>query len=218
MAATETTPTSIDVSSDEKNLAVKDASIHDGSNTTGTGEVPNPALTAKVTRKMDIALLPLLGMMYLLAFLDRTNIATAKLNGLEADLGMPSNGYNTALWVFFLPFVLLEVPCNLLLSSGKVRPAYWLGGIIFVLGITSMCQGLVHSPGGLYACRAIMGAAEAGIQPGASLLMGQYYRRKEFASRFSFFICCALIGNTFAAVSCTRRCRPHQAHSFTDIE
>lgn len=139
--------------------------------------------------------------MYLLSFLDRTNIATAKLNGLEASLHMPSNGFNTALWVFFLPFVVLEVPCNVFLSWGKVKPAYWLGGIMVFLGTASMCQGLTRSAGGLYACRAVMGALEAGIQPGASLLMGQYYRRKEFAARFSFFICCALIGNTFAAVS-----------------
>lgn len=161
----------------------------------------NADLSRKVTRKIDVALLPLLGMMYLLSFLDRTNIATAKLNGFEADLGMPSSGYNTALWVFYLPFVLLEVPCNLILGRRGVRPAYWLGGIIFVLGVTSMCQGLTKSPGGLYACRALMGAVEAGVQPGAALLMAQYYRRSEFAPRFSFFICCALIGNTFSAVS-----------------
>lgn len=159
----------------------------------------NADLSRKVTRKIDVALLPLLGMMYLLSFLDRTNIATAKLNGFEADLGMPSSGYNTALWVFYLPFVLLEVPCNLILGRRGVRPAYWLGGIIFVLGVTSMCQGLTKSPGGLYACRALMGAVEAGVQPGAALLMAQYYRRSEFAPRFSFFICCALIGNTFSA-------------------
>lgn len=164
-------------------------------------EDTDPVLSKKVTRKIDIALLPLLGMMYLLSFLDRTNIATAKLNGFEADLGMPSNGYNTALWVFYLPFVILEIPCNVILNWGKIRPAYWLGGIIFVLGITSMCQGLVQSPGGLYACRALMGVVEAGVQPGAALLMAQYYRRSEFAPRFSFFICCALIGNTFSAVS-----------------
>lgn len=188
---------------DDKRSSVKNGSSHDGSNTTeasGIVDDIDPALTKRVTRKVDIALLPLLGMMYLLSFLDRTNIATAKLNGFEADLGMPSNGYNTALWVFYLPFVILEVPCNLILSWGKVRPSYWLGGIIFVLGITSMCQGLTQSPGGLYACRALMGAVEAGVQPGAALLMAQYYRRSEFAPRFSFFICCALLGNTFSAV------------------
>ncbi|KAK9417083.1 putative Major facilitator superfamily (MFS) profile domain-containing protein [Seiridium unicorne] len=187
---------------DEKRTSAKGDSTHDGSHTTDvSGEVPaaDPVLTKKVTRKIDIALLPLLGMMYLLAFLDRTNIATAKLNGFEADLGMPSNGYNTALWVFYLPFVLLEVPCNLVLGWNKVKPSYWLGGIIFILGVTSMCQGLTHSAGGLYACRALMGAVEAGVQPGAGLLMGQYYRRSEFAPRFSFFICCALLGNTFSA-------------------
>ncbi|KAI0137036.1 major facilitator superfamily domain-containing protein [Xylariales sp. AK1849] len=194
MAATGPEPPAFDVSSNEKSAAVTNGSINNGSNTSADAE-----LTKKVTRKVDIALLPLLGIMYLLAFLDRTNVATAKLNGFEADLGMPSNGYNTALWVFYLPFVVLEVPCNLILGSGKIKPSYWLGGIVFALGVTSMCQGFTRSPGGLYACRALMGAVEAGVQPGAALLMGQYYRRAEFASRFSFFTCCALIGNTFSA-------------------
>lgn len=60
MAALE--PTSAYVSSDEKNGAAKDNSIHDGSNTTGELVVDDPALTKKVTRKLDVALLPLLGM------------------------------------------------------------------------------------------------------------------------------------------------------------
>ena len=72
--------------------------------------------------------------MYLIAFLDRTNIANAKLNGFEKDLNMPSDGYNTALWVFFLSFVLLEVPSNLLLSWQKIRPNHWLAAMFF-LGI-----------------------------------------------------------------------------------
>lgn len=108
----------------------RDSSTHDGSESVSS----NSALTRRVTRKVDVRLLPILGLTYLFAFLDRTNIANAKLNGFEKELGMPSNGYNTALWVFFLPFVLLEVPCNIVLGTRKVTPGQWLGGIMFVLG------------------------------------------------------------------------------------
>lgn len=93
------------------------------------------ALSVRVTRKIDIRLVPMLGLMYLIAFLDRTNIANAKLNGFEKELNMPTNGYNTALWVFFLSFVLLEVPSNLLLSWQKIRPNQWLGAMMFFLGM-----------------------------------------------------------------------------------
>jgi hypothetical protein len=97
-------------------------------------------LSKRVTRKIDIRLVPMLGLMYLIAFLDRTNIANAKLNGFEKDLGMPDNGYNTALWVFFLSFVLLEVPSNLLLSWQKIKPNQWLGAMMFLLGKLTLAQ------------------------------------------------------------------------------
>lgn len=116
----------------EKELAIGEVSERDASVQMSP---ESKKLARKTTLKIDIALLPILGLMYLLAFLDRTNIATAKLNGFEKDLGMPSNGYNTALWVFFLPFVVLEVPMNMILSTNKIKPSYWLGGIMFLLGM-----------------------------------------------------------------------------------
>jgi MFS family permease len=64
-----------------------------------------------------------------------------------------------------------------------------------------MCQGLTKSAGGLYACRFIMGIFEGGVAPGAALLMGQYYRRAEFAPRYAIFVCSALLGSAFSSVS-----------------
>jgi len=92
------------------------------------------ALARRVTWKCDIKLVPVLGSLYLTAFLDRTNLANAKLEGFEKDLHMPSNGYNTALWIFFLSFVLFEAPLNLFMNWQKVKPNQWLGGMMFLLG------------------------------------------------------------------------------------
>lgn len=97
-------------------------------------DVDNAALNRRVTRKCDIRLVPILGGLYFTAFLDRVNIANAKLNGFEADLHMPDNGYNTAIWIFFLSFVLLEVPCNIFLNWHRMQPNYWLGLMMFLLG------------------------------------------------------------------------------------
>jgi len=63
---------------------------------------------------------PMLSGLYLTAYLDRTNIANAKLLGLETELKIPCNGYNTAVWVFFLMFVLMEVPSNLFMTYSKI--------------------------------------------------------------------------------------------------
>jgi len=84
--------------------------------------IKDKSLERRVTRKVDIRLVPMLCALYMTAYLDRTNIGNAKLLGLRKDLNMPSNGYNTAVWTFYLTFVLMEVPSNLLWIASKFRP------------------------------------------------------------------------------------------------
>ncbi|KAL4937756.1 hypothetical protein BDV06DRAFT_215645 [Aspergillus oleicola] len=170
------------------------SSIHDGSI-----EENDTALGRRVTRKIDTRVVPMLCALYLTAYLDRTNIGNAKLLGLEDELGMPSNGYNTAVWVFYLTFVLMEVPSNLLMTHSKIPPNYWLGVSMTLLGVVTMCQGFVQSPGPLYACRAIMGIFEGSLGPAAALMMGAYYRKHEFALRYTCFTTSALVGASFSS-------------------
>ncbi|OBT38804.1 hypothetical protein VE00_10641 [Pseudogymnoascus sp. WSF 3629] len=131
----------------------------------------------KLLLKCDLRLVPILGTLYLVSFFDRSNIANARLFGLEKSLNMPSNGFNTCLWIFYLPFVIIEIPSNLIMSMNKIKPNYWLAGMMLILGLVSMCQGFTKSYGG------------------AALLIGQYYRRSEFNVRFAWFICFALGGS-----------------------
>jgi hypothetical protein len=91
----------------------------------------------KLTTKMDIRIVPILGLLYLVSFLDRSNIANARIEGLEAGLSMPSNGFNTCLWIFYLPFTMVEIPSNLLMSLPKVKPNIFLAGQMFLLGMFS---------------------------------------------------------------------------------
>lgn len=91
----------------------------------------------KLTLKLDLHLIPVLGLLYLITFLDRTNIANARIQGLEKGLNMPANGYNTSLWVFYIPFVLVEIPSNLIMSLPKIRPNLFLGCQMFILGKTT---------------------------------------------------------------------------------
>lgn len=89
----------------------------------------------KLLTKCDIRLVPILGMLYLVSFFDRSNIANARIFGLEESLNMPSNGFNTCLWIFYLPFVVVEIPSNLIMSLNKIKPHLWLGGMMFILGM-----------------------------------------------------------------------------------
>ena len=73
--------------------------------------------------KIDLRLVPPLCVLYLLAFLDRVNIANAKLFNLMQDLHLVGNQYNIALVLFFVPYVIFEIPANILLKH--FRPSIW---------------------------------------------------------------------------------------------
>jgi hypothetical protein len=85
---------------------------------------------------------------------------------MEKGLNMPANGYNTALWIFYIPFVLVEVPSNMIMSLPRVRPNIFLGLNMLVLGIVATCQGLTASYAGLLVCRFLMGIYEATLPAG----------------------------------------------------
>lgn len=95
---------------------------------TGTGSInhgfmeEDKVVGYRITQKIDVRLVPMLCALYLTAYLDRTNIGNAKLLNLDTELKMPSNGYNTAVWVFYLTFVLMEVPSNMLMTHSKIPP------------------------------------------------------------------------------------------------
>jgi hypothetical protein len=92
----------------------------------------DPVALRKLTRKCDLHVVPPLFVLFLLAFLDRTNIGNAKIQGLEAGLGLSGPQYNIALFIFFVPYILFEVPSNILLK--KIAPSTWLSSIMFLWG------------------------------------------------------------------------------------
>ncbi|KAI1465823.1 MFS general substrate transporter [Daldinia caldariorum] len=163
-------------------------------------------LDRKIRWKRDIVIIPIMGTLYMLLFLDRTNIANARSlgidqpTGLENALDMPSYGYNTALWIFYIPFVLTEVPANLILNLNKIRPGIFLGGQVFLLGVLGMCQGLTASYGGLLAVRFLLGVFEAALPAGATYMISLYYTKREASNRFAWFFNFALAGPLFSGL------------------
>ncbi|KAG6852938.1 hypothetical protein C0991_008010 [Blastosporella zonata] len=78
----------------------------------------NSAALAKTWKKIDYVVLPIVAMFYLLSFLDRTNLANARVAGLQDDLKLTNYQYCIALTVTFIPYIAIEIPSNLVL---KVR-------------------------------------------------------------------------------------------------
>lgn len=98
----------------------------------------DPTAEKKLLWKLDVHVIPILTFLFLLAFLDRINIGNARLQGLERDLDMAGYDFNIALFVFFIPYILLEVPSNLVLH--KQPPSWWLSGIMFLWGISTLLR------------------------------------------------------------------------------
>ncbi|OJD37720.1 major facilitator superfamily transporter [Diplodia corticola] len=152
----------------------------------------------KLMRKVDWHLLPLLILMYLLNFLDRSNLAQARLGTLEEDLNMVGTDYNLATSILFVGYLLMQIPSNLLLT--RIRPSMYLGVCMAIWGAISAAQAATQSFGGLVAARFFLGFAEAPFFAGAIFLMSSWYTRAELAHRISRFYAGSALANAFGGL------------------
>lgn len=97
-------------------------------------------------------------MLYLVSFLDRTNIGNAKIDGLLTDLKMSDGQYQAALSLFFVSYAGFEPLTNILLK--RLRPSVFIPIIMVLWGIVMVTMGLVHNFSGLAAARFFLGVAE----------------------------------------------------------
>ncbi|OAP60193.1 hypothetical protein AYL99_05195 [Fonsecaea erecta] len=151
-----------------------------------------------VRKKTDYVLLPVLCLMLNVAYLDRTNIGNARIQGMEKDLNMKGTDYNIALFMFFIPYLLLDVPANILMR--RFRPSRYLGTLMFFWGIVTIGEGVTQSYAGLVVCRVILGALEAGYFPGAIYLLAMYYTRYELHARMNIYYSAALLSTAFGGL------------------
>ncbi|RYP00271.1 hypothetical protein DL766_008733 [Monosporascus sp. MC13-8B] len=153
----------------------------------------------KVFRKVDVRLIPMLAALYLICHIDRANIGNAKIEGMIEDLGMTGVQYNTVLSIFFIPYVLFEIPSNILLKKFK-RPSTYLGILVLGWGIIMTCTGLVKNFGGLMTTRVLLGIFEAGFFPGAIYLCSYWYMPKDLSTRISYFYCASALSGAFSGL------------------
>jgi MFS family permease len=139
----------------------------------------------KLMWKIDLWVVPPLLILYFLSFLDRVNISNAKVYNLESDLGLKGHQFNTALTVFFVPYIIFEIFSNFFLKMFK--PHVWLTGCIVLFGAVSIGLGFVTNFAGLVACRFLLGLFECGTFPGIFYILGTYYTKNESQKRYSFF-------------------------------
>ncbi|KAK1764201.1 major facilitator superfamily domain-containing protein [Phialemonium atrogriseum] len=152
----------------------------------------------KLVRKVDMHLIPFLIVMYLLNFLDRSNLAQARQGTLEADLGMSGTDFNLATSIFFVGYLLMQLPSNMLIT--RVRPSLYLASATALWGAVSTCNAAVHSFPGLVAVRFFLGFVEAPFFPGAIFLMSSWYTRAELTRRVAWFYSGNALANMFGGL------------------
>ncbi|KAH9880271.1 hypothetical protein IAQ61_000560 [Plenodomus lingam] len=148
--------------------------------------------------KMDLWLIPWLSLLYLLSFLDRTNIGNARVANMEPDLGMGGRDYNVALTIFFISYAGFEPLTNIAIK--KWSPRVFFTAIILAWGIIMTLMGVVTNFAGLLACRWFLGLAEAGLFPGVNYYLSCWYKRQELGFRAALFFSAAALAGSFGGL------------------
>ena len=130
--------------------------------------VQEKIVIGKVARRF----VPLLITAAFLAYLDRVNVSFAAVT-LNHDIGLSAAAYGFGAGVFFLPYVLFEVPSNVILE--RVGARRWLSRIMLSWGLVSFCMIFVRGEYSFYAVRALLGLAEAGLYPGVVFFLTTWF-------------------------------------------
>jgi sugar phosphate permease len=173
---------------------VDSSSVDSGSDASPTID---PALE-KTWRKIDLFILPVVAMFYFLSFLDRTNLGNARIAGLQSDLKMTNKQYSIALTVTYVPYIVAELPSNLVLKA--VGPNLMLPTMLTLWGVVTTLQGVVKSYSGLLACRFFLGLLEGGVFPGLVLYLSSWYPRRRLQWRISGFFSTASLSGAFSGL------------------
>ena len=136
-------------------------------------------------KKVSLRLVPFVALMFFINYLDRTAIAFAGPNGMNEDLGLSAAQFGFASGVFFIGYILLEIPSNLALHKFGARR--WLARIMVSWGLVSLLFTWVSSVEQLYVLRFALGVAEAGFFPGAILFLSLWVPSRHRSQILALF-------------------------------
>jgi ACS family tartrate transporter-like MFS transporter len=151
--------------------------------------VPTPiykqAQEYNAVRRITWRLLPFVFLLYLIASIDRSNVAFAALQ-MNHDLGFTGSVYGFGAGIFFIAYCVFEIPSNLILAQVGARR--WISRIMISWGIVACAMMLIRGRASFYILRFLLGAAEAGFFPGMIFYLGQWFPAAERARAVSRFM------------------------------
>ena len=137
-------------------------------------------IESRTIRRVAWRLLPLIVIIYLVAYIDRTNVSFAATGGMSKALGLDAKDYGFGAGIFFLGYFLFEVPSNLFLE--KVGARRWITRIMITWGLMAGAMAFAQGPTSFVIMRFFLGVAEAGFFPGVVLYF-TYWFPKTYRSR-----------------------------------
>ncbi|TFK29438.1 high-affinity nicotinic acid transporter [Coprinopsis marcescibilis] len=150
-------------------------------------------------RMIDWRLLPIMGMLYAVALIDRTNLGIARTAGMEVDLRLDiGERYSIASMIYFIPYTLLQIPGNIVLRILGAR--LHLTICVVGWGAAQLGMGFVTSWGALCVCRVILGIFEAGFFPALVYIITTWYKRHEVQKRLALFYIVSIVTGGFSPI------------------
>ncbi|WP_217376710.1 MFS transporter [Paenarthrobacter ureafaciens] len=151
---------------------------------TSTKELLDSPVLKSAISKASKRLMPMLVILYIVAFLDRTNVGFAEA-ALEVDRGITAGAYALGAGIFFIGYALFEIPSNLLLT--KFGAKVWLARIAITWGIVSACFAFVQGETSFIILRFLLGVTEAGLFPGVIMFLAAWFPNKVRVKMFAIF-------------------------------
>lgn len=144
-------------------------------------------------------IMPFLGLIYLVAYIDRQNVGFAKLQ-MAGDLGLSEAAYGLGASLFFVGYFFFEVPANIILA--KVGARRWFARIMISWGIVTVLLGFTQNAAMFYILRFLLGVAEAGFFPGVLYLLTIWAPQGYRARLVGWFMMASVIANAVGAPLC----------------
>lgn len=156
--------------------------------TTPPSEVPRRLLDsphlASGIKKATTRLMPMLVILYFVAFLDRTNVGFAE-EGLQIDRGISAGAFALGAGIFFIGYAIFEIPSNLLLDRYGAR--FWLARIAITWGIVASAFAFTTNDTMFVILRFLLGVTEAGLFPGVIMFLAQWFPNHKRVELFAIF-------------------------------
>jgi len=155
-------------------------------------------LEKKLLRKLDLRM-SILIVIYILNYIDRNNVSTARLSGLQQDLGLSDVQYESCIAILYSSYVTFQTPSNLLLNYVS-KPSLYIPIMVILWGLTSLLTGVTKNFTGIALCRVAIGLPEAAFYPGTIYLLSRWYTKKELATRSAWLYGGLIISNAFGSL------------------